>query len=300
MELKPTNQQNELALQERATEILLEETKLLATFLYQKTPNTRKAYESDIKKFFAFYRGKTLRDITPAHIVVYFKNHPELKESSKARVKSSLSSLFKFCVRQRYLIENPCSFLDPVRVIDQTQFRVLSHEELVRMIELEPSVRNQILIRLLYKTGLRVSELCSLKFSNLRKRKNSYFLIVVGKGNKTRTIGLDERSYAELNSLKESSPNRAIADSYIFKQKHRNLSLSRVSVWKIVKKAAIRAGLSEKVSPHWTRHSHATKALELGEDLRIIQHTLGHESIVTTTKYAKVFPGKSSGDKIDI
>ncbi len=280
---------------------LVKEIQIIATWLYQKTPNTRSAYESDIKKFLGFYYGKSLKEITTAHITVYFKQNPHLKDSTKARIKSSLSSLFKYCVRVGFLEKNPAENLDPIKVSDQTQFRVLAHEEIVRMIELEENLRNKIMIRLMYKTGIRVSELCSLKFSNLRERDKSYFLIVIGKGNKTRTIGLNKELFDELNSLRVVENETLSVEAFIFRAKvSKEAKISRVAVWKIIKNAAVRARVNEKASPHWTRHSHATKALEMGEDIRIIQTTLGHDSIVTTTKYAKVFPGKSSGEKIDI
>lgn len=201
-------------------------------------------------------------------------------------------------MKKGYLDKNPCDLLDPIKVPDQTQFRVLSHEEILKMIELEQNERNKTILRTLYKTGLRVGELVSLRFSSLKKRDGKYFLIVVGKGSKTRTIGMDERTFLDLNKLKnEESHNQ---EDHVFRSIKLNSPLTTKSVWTIIKTMAKNAGLDPKVSPHWTRHSHATKALEMGEDIRIIQHTLGHDSIVTTTKYANVYPGKSSGGRIKI
>ena len=284
-----------------SSKLLLTETNLLATFLYQKNANTRKAYETDIKKFFTFYRGKTLKDIASAHVVVYFKEHPNLKDSTKARIKSSLSSLFKFCVKQRYLIENPCEHLDPIKVPDQTQFRVLSIEEVKRMLELEKNPRNKFLIQLLAKTGLRISEAISLTLENFKERDGECYLIVVGKGSKTRTIKIPKDYLMLAQSLLKKDDLNISTNTPLFRPKN-NLkkAISQKAGWEIVKKAALRAGLSNKVSPHWLRHFHATQSLKNGDDLRIIQKTLVHISIVTTTKYTSVTPGQSSGGGIKI
>jgi len=241
---------------EKSNGLLLEETRLISSWLYQKNPNTRDAYERDLKAFFSFFHGHSLKKITTAHIAVYLKEISEGREvSTIARTKSSISSLFKYLVKVRYLDVNPADHLDAIKVPDQTQYRVLDHEEIRRMIDLEPEFRNQVIIRLLYKTGLRVSELCGLKFSSLRKRDSNFFIIVLGKGNKTRTVQIDQKLYDDLTSLQDEewrihSPSSS--------------SLTRHAVLKIIKEAARRASVSEKASPHWMRHSHATKALELG------------------------------------
>lgn len=285
---------------ELKTNGLLAEQKLLATFLYQKSPNTRLAYESDIKKFFSFYTNKTLKDITSAHIVVYFKNHPEFKDSTRARIKSSLSSLFKFCLREKYLKENPCEFLDPIKVADQTQFRILSFEEVKRMIDLEKNPRNRFFIQLIAKTGLRISEAISLTFENFKERDGECFLIVVGKGHKTRTIKIPTDYLTTARLFQEKDGNVLPVDTAVFRPKNSTgKHISKKAGWDIIKNAAARASLSSKISPHWLRHFHATYSLKMGDDLRVIQKTLGHSSIVTTTKYTAVMPEQSSGGKFD-
>lgn len=297
-ELKITTEIKAIEEKVLSSEILVFETKLISSWLYQKTENTRLAYETDLRAFLSYFHNITLKEITSHHISLYLKQNSELKASTRSRIKASISSLLKHCVKRGYLDKNPAELLDTIKVPDQTQYRVLAHEEILRMIELEPLVRNQTIIRLLYKTGLRVSELCSLKFSDLRLRDNKAYLIVVGKGQKTRTIGLDLKTYEDLKKLNDEVETANFKDNYIFISQKLKKKLSRKAIWTIIKSAAKRANLNPKVSTHWTRHSHATKALEMGEDLRVIQQTLGHESILTTTKYTNVYPGKSSGEKI--
>ncbi len=284
----------------KSAEILILESKLIQSWLFSKPESTRVSYQTDVKQFFDFYQGLGLglKAITENHVNLFLRENKNLKASSLSRKKSAISSLLKHLVKKGYLDKNPCDLLDPIKVPDQTQFRVLSHEEILRMIELEDLERNKTILRTLYKTGLRVGELVSLRFSSIKNRDGKYFLIVVGKGSKTRTIGIDQKSYENLKYLKDE--NSKSNEDFIFRSRKLNSKLSTKAVWHIIKTMAKRAGLDPKFSPHWTRHSHATKALELGEDLRIIQHTLGHDSIMTTTKYTNVYPGKSSGEKIFI
>jgi integrase/recombinase XerD len=123
---------------------------------------------------------------------------------------------------------------------------------------------------------------------------------VVGKGSKTRTIRLDKKYYEWAVEFQQQGGESLSKNTPVFRSKNTLNKLTTVSVWKIVKNAALRAGLSSEVSPHWLRHSHATISLQLGDDLRVIQSTLGHDSIATTTKYTAVSPGKSSGQGIEI
>lgn len=289
-----------IELDNKSAELVAHESRLIQSWLFSKPESTRVSYQTDIKQFFDFYLdlGLGLKAITETHISLFLKENKNLKASSLSRKKSAISSLLKHLVKKGYLDKNPCDLLDPIKVPDQTQFRVLSHEEILKMIELENFDRNKTILRTLYKTGLRVGELVSLRFSSIKNRDGKYFLIVVGKGSKTRTIRIDHKSYENLKNLKDE--NSKSNEDFIFRSRKLNSKLSTKAVWHIIKTMAKRAGLDPKVSPHWTRHSHATKALELGEDLRVIQHTLGHDSIITTTKYTNVYPGKSSGEKIDL
>jgi len=112
---------------------VLEETKLIGTWLYQKTENTRLAYETDLRLFFRHYLGKSLKEITTAHLVVYFKQNPGFSQATKARKKAALSSLFKFLVKKRYLYHNPADAMDPIKVPDKTQYKILDIDAIKRM-----------------------------------------------------------------------------------------------------------------------------------------------------------------------
>lgn len=245
-----------------------------------------------------------LSEVTPLHVADFLRFRSEvLSPASLAQLKATLSSLFSFLVRVGHVSTNPVDPLGPVRVPDQTHYRVLSGEEMRRVVEMEDNPRNKFMLRLLFKTGLRVSELVSLKYEHFRKRGGRFVLIVTGKGSFTRSVLIDEAFFNEVQQARQSA--QAKHQDFLFRAsrsggKKSKGPLSRVAVWRIVKKAALKSGLPKSTSPHWTRHTHATEALGLGEDIRVIQETLGHRSINTTVKYTRVNPNRSSSQRIDI
>jgi integrase/recombinase XerD len=141
----------------------------------------------------------------------------------------------------------------------------------------------------LYFAGLRVSEACSLKWRNLHFRGTAGQVSVFGKGGKTRSITLPESLWSELISLRGA----AGAESPVFPSRSGRV-LDRGRVRMIVRLAAQRAGITGPVSPHWLRHAHASHALDHGAPLHLVQATLGHSSIATTSGYLHARPGDSS------
>ena len=114
---------------------------------------------------------------------------------------------------------------------------------------------------------------------------------ISGKGNKTRTLWVSPEDHEMAMSFKVKGES---LDIPLFRARGTMRPINRITAWRIIKNAAKKAKISGDVSPHWLRHSHATTALENGADLRVIQSTLGHDSVGTTIKYTKVRPGNSS------
>ncbi len=170
--------------------------------------------------------------------------------------------------------------------------RLLSELEVQTMIVLELNPRNRAVLRLLYLAGLRVSELCSLKWQHFQRRGESGQVTVTGKGSKTRSILLPQSLWRELMLLRGEAPD----DRPVFRSRKGNHEghLSRERVAQIVKAAAVRAGLSGKVSPHWLRHAHASHALERGAKIHLVAETLGHSSVAVTGRYLHARPTDSS------
>jgi integrase/recombinase XerD len=144
---------------------------------------------------------------------------------------------------------------------------------------------DRALLEVLYACGARVSEACELALDGLARE--SRVVRVTGKGNKTRVVPLGSRAWEALDAwLRGGRPGvpNAAKSSRVFLSA-RGKPLSRTAAWRIVRAAALRAGIGKPVSPHWLRHSFATHMIEAGADLRAVQEMLGHASIRTTEVY---------------
>lgn len=149
--------------------------------------------------------------------------------------------------------------------------------------------RNRAIIEMLYSCGLRVSELCSLKLSDLYI--DEQFIRVTGKGEKQRLVPISSRAIAELEAYFEDRNRICIKpgyEDYIFISERLKKPLSRIMVFHMIKENAEIAGIDKSVSPHTFRHSFATHLLEGGANLRVIQSMLGHEDIGTTEIYTHI------------
>ena len=149
-------------------------------------------------------------------------------------------------------------------------------------------LRDRTMLEFLYATGIRVTELISLRMDNVNL--NAGFVIVIGKGSKERVVPLGETALAWLRSYLESGRSALVRNKphpYLFVNRSGE-KLSRQGFWKLIKKYCLLAGIVKKVSPHTLRHSFATHLLEGGADLRAVQVMLGHADIATTQIYTHV------------
>jgi hypothetical protein len=167
--------------------------------------------------------------------------------------------------------------------------RILVEEDVQRILAAEPEPRNQALLRLLYAAGLRVSEACNLRWRNLHARGDAGQITVFGKNGRTRAVPLPAEIWTELVSRRGAA---AAADAVFPSRSGKALDRGRVRV--IVRQAAQRAGVAESVSPHWLRHAHASHALDRGAPVHLVQATLGHSTVATTSRYLHARPGDSS------
>ncbi len=173
--------------------------------------------------------------------------------------------------------------------------RILTPNEVGALIDHETDKRNQLMLLFLYQTGVRVSELCGLTWRDVTPRPElgTIMVTVYGKRGKTRHLTLKPELADQLCQWRGQAP----ANSPIFASAS-GRPLAPSHIHRVVRRAAVRAGLAmgERVSPHWLRHAHATHALERGAPLRLVQATLGHASLDTTSKYLHIRPTQSSGD----
>ena len=159
----------------------------------------------------------------------------------------------------------------------------------MRIIALEPDSRNAVLLRLLYASAGRVSEICALTWGDAQERETGGQLTLYGKGGKTRTVLLSAETWTALLSVR----NGSAPDDPVFRSR-RGGHLDASQVLRIVRKAAARAGVAGKVSPHWFRHSHASHALDRNAPSHVVQATLGHANLATTSRYVHARPNESS------
>ena len=179
-----------------------------------------------------------------------------------------------------------------------TAERILSETEVQRLLSLEPSLRNRALVRLLYASGARCSELCGLRWRDLQSRDGGRGQLTVhGKGDKTRSVVVSADTWAVLQQLRDSASEggEPSPNAPLFRSRKGGRAMAERQVHRVVKAAAERAGISGNVSPHWLRHAHASHALERGAPIHIVQATLGHASVATTGVYLHARPGDSSG-----
>ena len=154
---------------------------------------------------------------------------------------------------------------------------------------MEGNARNYALLLLAYASGGRVSELAGLKWRDVQPRGDAGQVTIFGKGGKTRMVLLPVAAWCKLQELGPGVP-----DAPVFRSRAGG-HLSTVQVWRIVRKAARDAGILADVSPHFLRHAHASHALDRQATIHLVQQTLGHASLATTSKYTHARPNDSSG-----
>ena len=258
--------------------------------------NSVEAYLNDINKLAKYcadkHKVKTPDEVTYDILKDYliYVSEVGVTNRTQARCISSIRSFFKFLVFDGQLENNPTRLLEAPK-IGRKLPNILSVEEIDSMLNAvemykPEGQRNKAIIEMLYSCGLRVSELISIKLSNINFRMG--IVKIDGKGNKERVIPLSKNAKEEIKRyLKVYRDYLDIEKGYedvLFLNK-RGTALSRVMAFNIIKHLANRAGIKKNVSPHTFRHSFASHLVSGGADLRAVQDMLGHESILTTEIY---------------
>lgn len=283
--------------------VAVQDSLFLQSWLHGRSKKTIQAYLADILRFYD-YIGKSLQYITLEDFQDFINSLAHLSPASRSRITASVKSALSFGLKTGYLQVNVGTVVKLPKLENKLAERIMSEQQVAKMFALEENKRNHAILVLLYRAGLRVSELCSLTWRNLQDRSESGQITVYGKGKKTRHVLLDQSTWQEVMNLKatESGP-----DDYVFQSRQAwskkgkdDKRLDESSVNRIVKAAAKRAGITGDVSPHWMRHAHATHALERGAPITLVKATLGHESMETTAKYTHVRPNASSSQFLGV
>ena len=261
---------------------------LVSLWLHGRSPHTQRAYRADVDRFLAFV-ARPLPAVTLGDLQAFADSLEDLAPSSRARTLAAIKSLLAFGQRTGYLPLNVGAALKLPTAKNTLAERILSETQVHRLLALEPNHRNQVLLRLLYVAGLRVSELAALKWRDLQPRDDAGQVTIFGKGQKTRVVLLPISVWRELERL-----GRRPAHAPVFASRRGGGHLHPTAVERVVWRAARRAGIEGKVSPHWLRHAHATHALDRGAPIHLVQATLGHASVATTGRYLHARPTDSS------
>ena len=281
------------------------EEKLLLKFkqhlLLEKalSANTAEAYVRDVAKLLA-HLAQLDQPIHPLDVHLDDLEHflaalhdQHITPRSQARILSGIRSFYQYLVLDGYLEADPSLLLESPK-IGMHLPEVLSVEEIDRLVEVidmskREGQRNRAIIETLYSCGLRVSEACALKLSDLYFAEG--FIKVEGKGSKQRLVPISERAIAEIVAYLTDRADIDIKpghEDYLFVSAHFRKRMSRITMFHIIKELAQQAGITKNISPHTLRHSFATHLLEGGANLRVIQSMLGHEDIGTTEIYTHI------------
>lgn len=275
---------------------ILKKYKLYLKLEKSLSTNTIDAYLTDLDKLLNFLSEENIHvyDVTLEHLETFSAGLLDLNihPSSQARILSGIRSFYRFLVMDGQLDADPTELLES----PQTGFHlpeVLTVEEIDRLIEnidlsTPEGQRNRTMLEVLYSCGLRVSELCTLKLSDLYLEQG--FIKVEGKGSKQRLVPISPRAIKELQFYfidRNAITIKPGYEDFVFISR-RGKNISRIMVFHIIKELADRIGLTKSISPHTFRHSFATHLLEGGANLRAIQAMLGHESIGTTEIYTHI------------
>lgn len=250
------------------------------------SPHTVRAYMNDVEEFLLFLKKRYSippEKAKPLHIRSYILSLKDLKRRTIFRKLSSLRTFFNFLIYEGRMEINPAESVEmrgrernlpSFLTVDET-FRLLDSQEVLE------SKRDRAILELLYDSGVRVSELVSLKLKDLDLKNG--VLLVKGKRGKERLVPIGKKAVTALEEyLKERAD--VSPESPLFSGKN-GKSLSDRTVRRIVRKYSILCGIPKRVTPHTFRHSYATHLLESGADIRGIQELLGHSTIASTQQY---------------
>lgn len=261
------------------------------------SPNTIDAYQRDLDKFMIFLKdeGVDYKKVTleTFHEFSSLMMDVGIGPTSLSRILSGVRSFYYFLLLEDVIEADPTELLQfpkkarklpDVLTVDEVD----AIESIIDLTQ-EEGHRNKAIIEVLFSCGLRVSELCNLKMSNLYLDEG--FIKVDGKGSKQRLVPISEKAIKELNLYfadRNSINIKPGYEDYVFLSFRRKSPLGRIMVFHMIKEFVEKAGIQKIVSPHTFRHSFATSLLEGGANLRAIQAMLGHESLGTTEIYMHI------------
>jgi len=260
------------------------------------SPHTLAGYERDLRQVAAYLKEREVRWDKAGNVLLRGflaeLHEKKRKKSTVGRKLAALRSFYDFCVRKKWISENPAKVLATPRQ-DKKVPSFLSEDEAAALLDLPRTagpldLRDKAILELFYATGIRVSELVGIETGDVHFGER--LVRVRGKGKKERIVPFGRKAQEALEAYLRARPRlagQAGAEAAVFLN-YRGGRLTPRSVERMVRKCIRRTAVARKISPHSLRHSFATHLLGRGADLRVIQELLGHSSIQTTEIYTHV------------
>lgn len=240
--------------------------------------NTRQQY-ARVAAAFLSYVGKPLQAIALGDLQSWQASLTGKPNTNKLHV-NAVKSLFSFMHKVGYVALNPAVMLKAEKSVETKHTKTLTEEQVIRLVtSANLGKRDEAIVRVLYSSAMRVSELCGLQWKDVVEAGNRAILVIRGKGGKTRESGISASAYAAMKQLR----NGASDTDFVFLSNRRQ-QMDRTTINHLfVKLSAI---VGKDISPHWLRHSHITHSLQRGANPTDVMHQAGHSSLAVTTTYA--------------
>lgn len=277
-------------------ETLIKEYQYYLQSVKMMSQNSILSYVNDVTNYLNFliskYQVDDMQDVSSEEIRGYLASLKKKKMSSASMSRNlcSVKSFHRFLYEEQYTKVNVSKEIAAPKM-EKKLPTVLSIEEVTKLLDVVQGdkpldKRNQAMLEMIYATGLRVSELCNIKITDLRFTSKQ--IRIFGKGSKERIVPINDFALKKIrNYMVEARPillGMKKDMGFLFLNNHGEV-ITRVGFFKILKTLCSEAGIEKNVSPHTLRHSYATHLLEAGVDIRLIQEMLGHEDIATTQIY---------------
>jgi integrase/recombinase XerD len=274
----------------------LKEFKLYLKLERSLADNSIEAYLNDVCKLDQYFSSlsltRNIKDITIADLKSFISwlNEMGMLPATQSRVVSGIKAYFSYLAIEKIITEDPSSGLESPKLSSKLPDTLNFHEvnSLIEAIDASKpeGMRNKAIVEVLYGCGLRVSELTTLKISSIHF--DAEFIRVIGKGNKERIVPIGSVALnlisIYISEIRVHLKIKKGFEDFVFLNRLGS-SLSRITIFNLIKTLAEKIGLKKTISPHTLRHSFATHLIEGGADLRAVQEMLGHSSITTTEIY---------------
>ena len=254
----------------------------------KRNAGTRQQYANGIRQFLDVI-GHPLQSIVLEDMGRWLETLQHLRPVTQNQRVAIIKSLFSFAHKLGYLRVNVGATLRCHGVKDTLHERYLTEEQIIRIGLAADKARDRMLIRMLYRSGGRISEVIGVTWADIQLREIGAQVTLFGKGGKTRAVLIPLDLYNDLIRLRDDDDDQA-----------RIFPITRQYAWAIIKRIAKRAGVTERISPHWFRHAHATHSLEHSAPIKLVCETLGHSSVAITDRYLHSRPDTSSGDYLKV